>query len=104
VELRRHRDNHVIEVGIEVAALGDIKAKGRGVVVTCKEVVRVVDQTRLVSTCLGQLRRPYTHVGILGLVDSKIGWPHSVMNLSLTVVPFLEEITSILLVSWVNFG
>ena len=104
MELRRHRDNHVIVVGIEVAALRDVKTEGRGVVVTCKEVVRVVDQTRLVGTGFGQLRGPHTHVGVLGLMDCLIRWPHSVVNLSLTFVPFLEEVTSILLVGWVNFG
>ncbi|TNV87372.1 hypothetical protein FGO68_gene4872 [Halteria grandinella] len=52
VQLRGHGDDHVIVVGVEVAALGNVKTEGGCVVVTSKEVVRVVDQTWLVSVCL----------------------------------------------------
>jgi len=36
-------------------------------------------------------------------MDSHVWWPHSVVDDSLSKVPFLEEITSVLLMSWVNF-
>ena len=35
-------------------------------------------------------------------MDSHIWRPHSVVDDSLSEVPFLEEITSVLLMSWVN--
>ena len=33
-----------------------------------------------------------------------VWWPHSVVDNSLSVVPLLEEITSILLMAWMNLG
>ncbi len=37
-------------------------------------------------------------------MDSHIWRPHSVVDDSLSVVPLLEEITSILLMAWMNLG
>lgn len=37
-------------------------------------------------------------------MHSHIWWPHSVVNYSLSIVPFLEEISLIFLMSWMNFG
>ena len=51
---------------------------------------------------LGKFGRPHTIVGILSLVDSEIGSPHSIMNNSLSVIPLLEVVTSVLLVSRVD--
>ena len=51
---------------------------------------------------LGQIGWPHTIVSILGLVNSEIWSPHSVMNNSLSIIPFLEVITLILLVSGVD--
>ena len=62
-----------------------------------KQVVRVVDQTRLMGSSLGKLGGPHSHVGVLCLMDSHIGWPDPVMDLTLTEVPFLEEVTAVLL-------
>jgi len=104
MELRRHGDNHVIEVGVEVSTFGDIKTERRGVMVTSQQVVGVVDQTWGVSSDLGEFRRPDTLVSILCLMDSHIWWPDSVMDLSLTVIPFLEEVTSVLLMTGMDLG
>lgn len=104
VELRGHGDDHVIEVGVEVATFRDIEAEGRRVVVACQQVVGVVRQTRLMSARLRQLGWPHAHVGVLGLVDREIRWPDSVMDLALAVVPLLEEVASVLLVSRVHLG
>ena len=104
VELRGHGDDHVIEVGVEVATLRDIQAEGRGVVVASQQVVRVVRQTGLMSACLGQLGWPHAHVGVLRLMDGEVWWPDSVMDLALAVVPLLEEVASVLLMSRVNSG
>ena len=49
VELRGHGDDHVIVVWVEVAALRDIKAEGRRVMVAGQQIVGVVDETRLMS-------------------------------------------------------
>jgi hypothetical protein len=94
----------MIEVGVEVAAFGHIKTEGSSVVITSQEVVRVVNQTGLMSVCLGELRGPHTVVGILGLMNGEVGWPDSIMDHSLSVVPFLEVVTSVLLMSGMDLG
>jgi len=73
-------------------------------VVTSKQVVGVVGKTGLMGGGFGEFWRPNTLVSIFSLMDGHIGWPDSVMDLSLTEVPLLEVITSVLLMSWVNFG
>ena len=104
MELRRHGDDHVIVVRVEVSTLGDIEAEGRLVVVARQQIVGVVDETWLMGTCLRQLGRPHAHVGVLGLMDSHVWWPDSVMDLTLAVIPFLEEVTTVLLMGWVHLG
>jgi len=94
----------MIVVGVKVATLRDIKAEGRGVMVTGEQIVGVVDETRLMGTSLGQLRGPHAHVRVLGLMDGEIWRPNSVMDLTLSVVPLLEEVTSVLLMGRVNLG
>ena len=104
VELRRHGDDHVIVVGVEVATLGHIEAERRRVVVAGEQVVGVVDQTWLSVASLGELGRPHAHVGVLRLMHSHVWWPDSVMDLTLAIVPLLEVVTSVLLVSGVHLG
>ena len=104
MELRGHSDDHVIVVGVEVATLGHIEAERRRVVVAGEQVVGVVDQTWLGITSLGELGRPHAHVGVLRLMHSHVWWPDSVMDLTLAIVPLLEVVTSVLLVSGVDLG
>ena len=104
MELWGHSNNHVIVVGVEVATLGDIETKWWGVVVASQQVVWVVGQTRLHETCLGQLWWPNTLVGILGLMDSHVGWPDSIVNSALSEVPLLEVIRAVLLMTRVDLG
>ena len=35
-------------------------------------------------------------------MDSHVWWPHSIVNTSLSKVPFLEEISSVFLMTWVD--
>ena len=102
MELWGHSNDHVIVVRVEVATLGHIKAERWRVVITREQVVGVVDKTGLMGTSLGELRGPHTHVGVLGLMDSHIWWPDSVMDLTLTEVPLLEEVTAVLLMGGVD--
>ena len=101
-ELRGHGNDHMIIVGVEIAAFGNVQTEGSIVVVTSQQVVRVVNQTWLVSVSLGELRGPHTIVSVLSLVNCEVGWPDSVMDDTLSEVPFLEVITSVLLVSGVD--
>jgi len=102
VQLWWHSNNHVIVVWVEVSTLWNIKTEWWVVVVSRQQVVRIVDQTRVVRGCLGEIRRPDAEVGILGLMDSHVWWPHSVVDTSLSKVPLLEEVASILLMSWMD--
>jgi len=104
VQLGGHGNNHVIEVGVEVATLRDIKTEWGSVVVASQQVIGVVGETRLHVTCLGQLWGPHTLVGVLGLMDGHVGWPDSVVNSALSEVPLLEVIRAVLLMTRVNFG
>jgi hypothetical protein len=102
MELRGHGNNHVIEVGVEVTTLRYINSEGSGIMVTCQEVVRVVVETGVHGCGLGKFWGPHTHVGTFGLMDGLIWGPDSVMDDSLSVIPFLEVITSVLLMSGVD--
>ena len=104
MELRGHGNDHVIIVGIEVAALGNVQTEGSVVVVTCQQVVRVVNQTWLMSVSLRELRRPHTIVGVLCLMNCEVGCPDSIMNHTLSEVPLLEVIASVLLMGGVDLG
>jgi hypothetical protein len=94
----------VIVVWVEVATLWHIKTEGRRIVITSEQVVGVVDETWLMGTGLGQIGRPHTHIGVLSLMHSHVGWPDSVMDLTLSEVPFLEEVTTVLLMTGMNLG
>jgi len=94
----------VIEVGVKVTTLRDIETEWRRVVVTSEQVVGVVGETRLHSTSLGQLRGPDTLVGILSLMDGHVGWPDSVIDLTLSEVPLLEVIGAVLLMGGMDLG
>ena len=102
MELRRHSNNHVIVVGVEVTTLWHIKSERRRVMVTSQQVVRVVHDTGRVHGHLGQLWGPDTHVGSLSLMDSLVWRPHSVVDNSLSVIPLLEEIRSVFLMGGVD--
>ena len=104
MELRRHGDDHVVVVRVEVTTLRHIKSERRRVVVASEQVVGVVHDTRGVHGHLGQLWGPHTHVGSLGLMDSLVWRPHSVMDDSLSVVPLLEVVRSVLLMGRVDSG
>ena len=103
MELWWHSNNHMIEVWVEMSTFWNIKSKWWVVMVSSKEVVGVVDQTWGVSKNLGKIWWPDTHVGLLGLMDSHVWSPHSVMNNSLSEVPFLEEVTLVFLMTWMDF-
>ena len=104
MKLRGHGNDHMIIVGVEVAALGNVKTEGSVVVVASQQVVRVVNQTWLVSVSLGKLRRPNTVVSVLSLMNGEVRWPNSVMDHTLSEVPLLEVVTSVLLVGRVDLG
>jgi len=104
VELWGHSNNHVIIVWVEVSTLGDIETEWWVVMVSSQQVVWIVDQSWVVGSSLGQIWRPNTEVGVLGLMDGHVWWPHSVVDNSLSEVPLLEEITSVFLMTWMALG
>jgi len=52
---------------------------------------------------LGQLRRPDSLIGTFGLMYCEVGGPDSVVDHSLSEVPFLEIIASVCLMSRMDF-
>ena len=104
MKLWGHSNDHVIVVWVVVSSLWHIKTEWWVVVVTGQEVVRVVDQTWGVGKGLGKIWWPDSHVGVLSLMHGHVWWPHSVVDNSLSVVPLLEEVTSVLLMAWMNLG
>ena len=104
VQLGRHGNDHVVEVWVEISSLWHVESEWWVVVVTGHHVVRVVDQTWLMGVDLGQIGRPHTVVGSLGLVDGEVWGPHSVIDHSLSEVPLLEEVSLVLLSGRVDFG
>lgn len=103
VKLGRHGNNHVIVVRVEITTFRNIMTEWSSVVVSCQQVVRIVGKTGLVSTSFGKFWWPNTLVGIFSLMHSHVWWPDSIMDLSLSEVPLLEVITSVLLMGRVNF-
>ena len=53
---------------------------------------------------LGQILGPETSICVLSMMHSEIWWPYSIMDLSLSEVPFLEEISFVLLVAWMDLS
>ncbi len=104
VELRRHSDDHVIKVRVIVTTFRDIETERRVIVVTSQQVVRVVDETWLMRVSLGEFRRPDTIVSILGLMHGEVRSPHSIMDDSLSIVPLLEVVSLVFLVSGMDSG
>ena len=104
MELRRHTDDHVIVVGIEVSAFRNIESKRWVVVIASQQVIRVVDVSWTVGSSLGEVLGPESSVSVLGVVHGKVWRPDSVMNSSLSEVPLLEEVAFVLLVARVDFA
>ena len=69
-----------------------------------QQVVRVVDETRLVRKSMGQIWGPDAHVGVLSLMHSHVRRPHSIMDHALSLIPLHEEVTTVLLMGRVNLG
>ena len=94
----------MVIIWVEITTLWNVKSERRAVMETSQQVIRVVGQTRLMCCSFGQIRRPDSLISIFSLMNSHVWWPDSVMDLTLTVIPLLEVIAPILLMTWVNFG
>ena len=102
VQLWRHSNNHVIKIGIEESTFWNIMTERWVVMEPSQNVIGVVDETWRVWVHFGKIRRPYSLVSAFGLMYSEIRGPHSIMDNSLPEVPFLEEISLVFLVSWME--
>jgi len=88
IKLSGHTNDHMIIVGVEVFTLGDIDTMRGLVVVTGQDVEDVVDATRSESN-LGQIDGPDTVVGVFTLILGELGRIDSVVNVSVSFIPFL---------------
>lgn len=93
----------MVIVGVEVLSFRDISSNRGLVSISGHQVVdKVVDAgVESVSGC--QIFWPQTSVGVLGLMDCEIWRPNSVMNNSLSIVPLLEIVALIFLMSRMEF-
>lgn len=89
VELTRHTDDHVVEVGVEVFSLGDFQSVGRFEMVTGHDVVDVVDTSGSHSN-FGEVHGPHTSVGVLGLVLREVRRVDVVVNVSVLAIKYLS--------------
>lgn len=104
VQLWRHSNNHMVKVWVEESTFWDIMAEWWTIVIACHQVVDVVDHTRLVWIGFWKLWRPHTLISTFGLMNSEIRGPDSIMNNSLSEVPFLEVVASVFLMSGMDSG
>jgi len=102
MQLRGHSNNHMIKVGIKISTFWYIMSKWRSIMITCQQIIRIVDKTRLMGSNLWQFWGPDSTVCSFSLVDCKIGRPHPVMDLSLSIVPLLEVVTFVFLMGRVD--
>ena len=101
MELSGHTDDHVVEVRVEVFALGDVDTIWGFEVVASHDVVDVVDSSGSHSD-LGEVGGPHSSVGVLGLILGVVGCVHVVVDVSVSVVPLLIIVLLEVLVSWVD--
>lgn len=69
-----------------------------------KQVIWIINHTWHVGSDLGQILWPKTSVSVFSVMHGEVWWPDSIMNLSLSVVPFLEIVSLIFLVAWMDLG
>jgi hypothetical protein len=91
----------VIEVGVEVFSLGDIHAVWWLEVIASEDVVDVVDTSRSHSD-LKEVSRPDTPIGIFSLILTVVRRVHMVVDVSVSLIPFLIVILFEMLMCWVD--
>lgn len=101
MELSGHADDHVVEVGVEVFALGDVDPEWGLEVVAGHDVVDVVDGSGS-QPDLGEVGGPDSPIGVLGLVLRVVGGVHVVVDVPVSVVPLLIVVLLEVLVSRVD--
>ena len=101
MKLPRHTDDHVIKVGVEILSFRHIDSEGRFKVVSCHNVVDVVDGSRPESN-LGEVSGPGSSVSVLGLVLRIVSSVHVIVDVSISVVPLLVIVLFEMLMGWVN--
>jgi len=102
VQLWWHGYDHMVKVRVEISSLWHIMPKWRCIVITSKQVVGVVDETARMGSDLAQFWWPHSIICSFCLMNCKIGSPHSIVDLSLPVVPLLEVVSFVLLMGWMN--
>ena len=91
----------MIEVRIEVFSLRDIHAERRGKVISCGDIIDVVETTGS-ELDLGEISWPNTSVSILSLILGEIWWVDVIGDDSISLIPFLEVVLLEMLMSRVN--
>lgn len=101
LELSGHTNDHVVEVWVEGFALRDIHAIWWLEVVARHDVVDVVDASWSHSD-LAEVCGPDTSVGILCLILTVVRRIHPIVNVPISLIPFLEVVLLEVLVGWMD--
>ena len=82
-------------------ALRYIDSIGGLEVVSGHDVVDVVDSSRPHSD-FGEVGRPHSSIGIFALILGEVGWVDMIMDVSISLVPFLIVILLEVMMSWMD--
>ena len=82
-------------------SFGDLSSIGRFEVVASHDVVDVVD-TSWSHSDFSEIYGPYTSIGIFGLILGEVGGIHMIVNVSISLIPFLVIESLVVMVSWMN--
>jgi len=94
-------NNHVIEVRVEGFALRNIHAERRWEVISCGDIVNIVETTRS-ELDLGEISWPNTSISIFSLILGEIWWVNVIWDDSISLIPFLEVVLLEMLMSRMN--
>lgn len=108
MKLPGHTDDHVIEVTefdsklrIEVLAFWDFKPIWRLKMVASHDVIYVVDSSGP-HPDLSKVSGPYTSVGVFGLILGEVRGVDVIVNVSVSLIPFLVIVLLVMMVGRVN--
>jgi hypothetical protein len=73
------------------------------IMISCEQIIRIINHSWRMGISFWQFRWPNSTISIFSLMNCKIRSPDSIMNNTLTEVPFLEVVSLVFLMSWMNF-
>jgi len=91
----------MVEVGIEGFTFGNVHAVGWFETVASQDVINIIDSTRSHSD-FGEIGWPHSTIGVLSLILREVRRIDSVIDESVSLVPFLVVVLLEVMVRWVD--